>query len=70
MNVQEEMSLIFNKLSKESQCYLLSLANMAKIAEDSAFKKNNSDKHVLAISNTLQKETSSSNKRSRKKDNK
>lgn len=38
MNEKEEMLLIFNKLSKDSQCYILNMANMAKIAENGALK--------------------------------
>ncbi|WP_321835695.1 hypothetical protein [Clostridium butyricum] len=45
MNIEEQMSLVFNKLSKESQFYLLSLANMAKIAEAGALKRNNINKN-------------------------
>lgn len=39
MTKEQKMSLIFNKLSQESQGYILNMANMAKIAEDGALKK-------------------------------
>ncbi|WP_158644476.1 hypothetical protein [Clostridium ihumii] len=39
MDRVEKMSLIFNKLSKESQYHILSMANMAKIAEAGVLKR-------------------------------
>lgn len=38
MNKNENMALIFNKLSKDSQRYLLNMAIVAKVAEESVVK--------------------------------
>lgn len=39
MREEENIILVFNQLSKESQLYLMNMANMARIAESSKQKE-------------------------------
>lgn len=39
MGEEKSMVLVFNQLTRESQLYLMNLANMAKIAENSKQKE-------------------------------